>query len=255
MFGAKRRRRELEMLELMRNEVASARTEMRDTVSALSEQLDSRLRLEVEQRSRVNPMLVEGLERVRSEMSIRDAELHLALNQVTAACDKLGDRVHADRAEHTALADAISQLTAQLSGASARSIGAPRSTVIGGSVAPEAERATSPEALPHGYLSPSEPADDTVPIVIDLRDTVVDGNGTAAVEVHCRFGDRWVEGFEIHEIIESSNALRYRLRRSSDGYVLPTLFTDDDVRGFTRTAAHGGQEFTRSTPHVERTPW
>jgi hypothetical protein len=241
------------MLELMRNEVSAARTEMRDTVSALSEQLDSRLRLEVEQRSRVNPMLVEGLERVRSEMSTRDAEMHLALDRVASACDRLGEHVHADRAEHTALADAISQLTAQLAAPAARSIGARASTVIGGSVAPPADLEVT-EVVPTAQL-PSEDVDDAMPIVIDIRDHVLDGNGTAAVQVHCRFGDRWVEGFEIHEIIESATALRYRLRRSSDGYVLPTLFTDDDVRGFTRTAVQGMREPARSIPHVERTPW
>jgi hypothetical protein len=253
MFGSKRRRRELEMLELMRNEVAAARTEMRDTVSALSEQLDSRLRLEIEQRSRVNPMLVEGLERVRSEMSTRDAELHLALDRVATACDRLGEHVHADRAEHTALADAISQLTAQLAAPGARSIGARTSTVIGGSVSP-AERDSTPELPPAQMLVP-QGTDDTVPIIIDIRDHVLDGNGTGAVQVHCRFGDRWVEGFEIHEIIESATALRYRLRRSSDGYVLPTLFTDDDVRGFTRTAVQDAHDSVRSAPRVERTPW
>jgi hypothetical protein len=52
------------------------------------------------------------------------------------------------------------------------------------------------------------------------------------VEVRCRFGDRWVTGFEVCEVIRFDDVTRYRLRRRSDGSVLPTLFEDRDVRFF-----------------------
>ena len=47
-----------------------------------------------------------------------------------------------------------------------------------------------------------------------------------AVEVHTRFDDSWSEGFEIAEI----EAEGYRVRRLSDGSVLPGVTSRSDVR-------------------------
>jgi hypothetical protein len=47
------------------------------------------------------------------------------------------------------------------------------------------------------------------------------------VEVRRRFDQRWARGFEVAEVIEDDG---YRLRRLSDGTVLPTSFDADDVR-------------------------
>ncbi|HEY7133497.1 MAG TPA: hypothetical protein VIB48_00390 [Acidimicrobiia bacterium] len=49
------------------------------------------------------------------------------------------------------------------------------------------------------------------------------------VEVRTRFNESWGRGFEIAEVVEDG-APKYRVRRRSDGSVLPALFTDDDVR-------------------------
>jgi hypothetical protein len=46
------------------------------------------------------------------------------------------------------------------------------------------------------------------------------------VEVRRRFDQHWSRGFEVAEACEGG----YRLRRLSDGSVLPTEFTDDEVR-------------------------
>lgn len=48
-----------------------------------------------------------------------------------------------------------------------------------------------------------------------------------------RFDDRWARGFEVAEVIDPDGppgAHRYRIRRRSDGSVLPVLFDDEDVR-------------------------
>lgn len=52
------------------------------------------------------------------------------------------------------------------------------------------------------------------------------------VEVRSRFDQRWARGFEIEERVDQDEqgGPRYRLRRRSDGSVLPALFVDDDVR-------------------------
>ena len=46
------------------------------------------------------------------------------------------------------------------------------------------------------------------------------------VEVRRRFDERWARGFEVAEVTEGG----YRVRRVSDGQVLPTDFSDDELR-------------------------
>jgi hypothetical protein len=46
------------------------------------------------------------------------------------------------------------------------------------------------------------------------------------VEVHTKFNDSWVRGFEIAEVAEGG----YRVRRLSDGSLLPNLTGEEDVR-------------------------
>jgi hypothetical protein len=50
------------------------------------------------------------------------------------------------------------------------------------------------------------------------------------VEVRSRFDAHWARGFEVAEVLEHSGETRYRVRRRSDGSILPVLFIDDDVR-------------------------
>ncbi|MFM7270917.1 MAG: hypothetical protein ACKO2C_04705 [Actinomycetes bacterium] len=51
------------------------------------------------------------------------------------------------------------------------------------------------------------------------------------IEVRSRFGNRWVDGFAIHEVVLGGDAsVGYRLRRVTDGFVLPAVFPEDDVR-------------------------
>ena len=46
------------------------------------------------------------------------------------------------------------------------------------------------------------------------------------VEVHTRFNDSWVPGFEIAEVADSG----YRVRRRSDGTLLPNVTSASDLR-------------------------
>ncbi|HVT76862.1 MAG TPA: hypothetical protein VHD87_07510 [Acidimicrobiales bacterium] len=49
------------------------------------------------------------------------------------------------------------------------------------------------------------------------------------VEVRNRFDGSWSHGFEIIETPEVDGPARYRLRRLSDGVVLPELFGAQDI--------------------------
>jgi hypothetical protein len=47
-----------------------------------------------------------------------------------------------------------------------------------------------------------------------------------AVDVRSRYVGAWTSGFEVAEPVKDG----YRVRRLSDGSVLPDVFTNDDVR-------------------------
>jgi len=49
------------------------------------------------------------------------------------------------------------------------------------------------------------------------------------VEVRSRFEAAWSRGFEVAERVDAARP-RYRVRRRSDGSILPVLFEEDDLR-------------------------
>ena len=49
------------------------------------------------------------------------------------------------------------------------------------------------------------------------------------VEVRSRFESAWSRGFEVAERVDTGRP-RYKLRRRSDGSILPVLFDEDDLR-------------------------
>jgi hypothetical protein len=55
------------------------------------------------------------------------------------------------------------------------------------------------------------------------------GPGTR-VEVRSRFEAAWTRGFEVAERVCDGAASRYKVRRRSDGSILPVLFEEDDLR-------------------------
>ena len=58
-------------------------------------------------------------------------------------------------------------------------------------------------------------------------------------EVHLQFGDRWIDGFQIEETVHDGHRTRFRLRRRVDGWVLPELFDESEVRVFTQPVVDG----------------
>lgn len=55
------------------------------------------------------------------------------------------------------------------------------------------------------------------------------------VEVRSKFDRSWSRGFEVVELVEEADdpgldGVAVRVRRRSDGQILPALFTEDDVR-------------------------
>ncbi|MCU0268791.1 MAG: hypothetical protein MUF83_09095 [Acidimicrobiales bacterium] len=50
------------------------------------------------------------------------------------------------------------------------------------------------------------------------------------VQVQNRFDGSWCSGFEVAEILSGVGRRRYRVRRLSDGAILPVLFVEDALR-------------------------
>lgn len=50
------------------------------------------------------------------------------------------------------------------------------------------------------------------------------------VEVRNRFDGRWSTGYDVVEVDARDGSLRYRVRRSSDGTVLPDWFCSEELR-------------------------
>jgi hypothetical protein len=138
------------------------------------------------------------------------AELVRVLEVVTTMCGHVinfveADReerrltMQADREERRAMIDALSVLINRI-GDETPELAAPRERVLGGSMP------AGPETL------------------IDLREL------DTTRPVCCRFGDQWLDGFEIAERVEDDAGVRYRLRRRTDGAMLPELFDAEDIR-------------------------
>ena len=51
-----------------------------------------------------------------------------------------------------------------------------------------------------------------------------------SIEVRARFDGRWCAGFEVADLVEAdASPVRYRVRRTSDGAILPVLFAAADI--------------------------
>lgn len=85
---------------------------------------------------------------------------------------------------------------------------------------------------PDGRDEPGTDVQDRTDIVIrlgrppDVADAPATIRSGASVEVLCRFDGRWTAGFTVVDVSDAG----YRLRRRSDGSVLPAWFPHDQVR-------------------------
>jgi hypothetical protein len=237
-----RRKSESELIELVRTEFAAFRSEVQANMTETAAVLSVRVRSEVEHRMGEPSALAAGIQGVRETVATRDSELVQALGALRTTCDALTERVQIDRVERTALVDAISRLTTAVAVTSGYAIEAApaslRPTVLGGTVDP-AQPADAPGIF--GAATDTEAVTFTDEIDLEAAAREPEEIPPPApgrpvrpddIEVRCRFGDRWVTGFEVCEVIRLNGATRYRLRRRSDGSVIPTLFDEKDLRFF-----------------------
>jgi hypothetical protein len=249
----RRRRVEEELLELVRTELGTIRADIQASLGETAAVLSGRVRTEIEHRMGEPHAIAAGLQSVRNAIGARDAELAQVLQRVIDTCDTLSQRVELDRSERVALTEAVGRLTEAVTAAETYVLtpatnGA--STVVGGSV--DATR-DGDLSLPRGTTEIRPSVDVDLAAAEAATEAATEGEAEAAttrrpqpragrparpdgVEVRCRFGDRWVSGFEVCEVLRlDDTTTRYRLRRRSDGSVIPTLFDEKDLRFFTTT--------------------
>jgi hypothetical protein len=177
--------------------------------------LEARSRADYKQVHDANLALVETLTELRADFARRDAHLSATLAQLGSVCVTLTERIEADREERRELVQTITALASAL----AEHAQVPAGQLIGGTVygTPPADDAF---------------ADDSAPETIDLialeGDVAVMSPAPGDV-VRCRFGDRWVDGFEILEVHSRGGRARCRVRRRSDGSIVRKLFETSDL--------------------------
>jgi hypothetical protein len=179
------------------------------------------------------------------------AEFLRLLEVVTRMCDHVIDFIEADRTERRLMIETLTQLARVITEGAAATVAAasalpapapPTERLLGGSM----------EAGPDPVidLRSVEPRPASRPRV----ETNLSEAPTTeiAVEVRGRFGDRWVDGFEICEVMTTPDGPRYRLRRHRDGVVLPELFDATSIRHIETFEQLGGEQLNENPGHWSR---
>ena len=131
MFG-KAKRRDAEAMESIREQLAAADMHARSVLSAVA-QTESRWAKDREDRSRSQLSAEKAIENVRSSVVENAADVAKTLQQVTAMCALVVERLEADTVERRALTDAITVLSRQAAVAPAAPVDTP-SRIHGGTV-------------------------------------------------------------------------------------------------------------------------
>jgi hypothetical protein len=214
---------------------ARAEAEAREAVRI---ELRAEMRIMLEAQAQMLATMLETVRGLRTDVTSRDSDVVRVLELVVNVCDHVVECVEADRDERRLMIDTLGRLAEAITQrASVPEIAAPTSRVIGGNVFAD------DLAIEDLEINMDEDLEDDVDDDFDDDDDVIDldapapvnGSNASArhdtvVEVRCRFGDRWVDGFEVCESIHAADGERYRLRRRSDGMILPELFAAADVR-------------------------
>lgn len=179
------------------------------------------------------------------DVARREVELLRVLSDVAAVNTELRVQLEHEQSNRAGLARAIDLLTMFVA---APALGAPMvvtspaispsippanhgaGTIIGGSVNPTRQPTVVAE-------TPPDPVDATIDLTADFMAELPVAPATRAerplaCEVHLQFGDRWITGFQIEETIRDGDITQFRLRRQVDGWVLPELFNESEVRVF-----------------------
>lgn len=221
----RRSRARAELLDAVRAELATTRQQLDGSVANGLARLEQQLVSERDDHHHAMATLLRSLDALCATSQTQERALVGTLECLTDACQQLA---RSARDQQLAVTAALEQLTTALEQARAPRRESPSAQVLGGTIHPALPEPGDP---PRGVDGP-RPARSAV---------LLDG-----VEVRCRFADnQWVGGFEVCDVVHTGDQLRYRLRRRSDGYVLPTLFDETLVRDATAFGTQRNGDATR----------
>jgi len=171
--------------------------------------------------------LTETLTDLRADFARRDAHLSATLTQLGGVCSSLAERIDADREERHELVQTITALAAAL----VERIDLPAAHVIGGSVYGDDRNGADGDASPAtiDLTAVDVGAQQRAANTASEHDDAATAAPAPGDEVRCRFGDRWVDGFEILEVHSREGRARCRVRRRSDGSIVRKLFESRDL--------------------------
>ena len=215
---------------------AQVQAEVHAALAEFAAAVEIRLHEELDRSRRTQVALVEAVNALRTDLTRRDKEFARALTAFGEALDHTADRIEAERVERAALVDAVIGLTKSLTTTRVPSLvaaAADTERLLGGRVI---GRPTTDVDLVLDEIEPNgngngqcQRATATAP----TRTRNGNGNGDHTVNgdhVQCFLDGRWVDGFEVLDVVQDSEIVRYRLRRVSDGSVSRRLFDADEVR-------------------------
>jgi len=210
---------------------------------------------------------------VAGQLAVQSEVLRL-LEVVTSMCDHVIEFIENDRAERRLMLETLAHIGRMITDGTIVEPSAPvepaTATLIdtnGGREARERVIGGSMPAGPEPVIDLREPTPDSVAAssapttVAELESDpepepkpapTATTTTEIAVEVRGRFGDRWVNGFEICEVMTTPDGPRYRLRRHRDGVVLPELFDATSIRHVETFEELGGDQLNGSTGYWSR---
>jgi hypothetical protein len=219
---------------------ARLETEVRAALAEFAAAMEVRLNAELERSRRAHVAMLEAIERLRYDTDDRELAVTRALESVTRAIDHVADRMEAERVQQERLVEVVAHIAD----------GRP------------AIESTS-ERLLGGRVTAYGAGTDVVrePAVIGNANGHRNGNGHHTRDpldgdaVSCYLDARWVDGFEVVDVMPDGDVTRYRLRRLSDGSVSHRLFDADEVRLDEVSVEPGPDPVGTATPSGRRGFW
>jgi hypothetical protein len=200
--------------EALREEVRAKFAASAQERAALADaigKLEATLANDLAQRSAAQVATESAVASLRDAVGGHGSDLSEAVHEMARMCSLLAEHIESERAERKALIDAVGLLAQHMMESNAL---APAPRVIGGNV----------------YATDDDPDRDEIVLVDDENHRTHHWTrlGVGA-RVRCRFGDGWIGGLEVCEILGDGPTVRYRVRRTIDEYVLPATFERRDL--------------------------
>ncbi len=213
-----------EISRLLHTEIDGARTDLEASMHARVAQLADGIDHEARERERT---LTESFDRVAASLD--------------AIAVQLAEQARDHRASLAAIECLAREMTLALVAPAAAVTTATvmrrttTATVVGGTIDPQQidPYAMDTRAIGTATFDPTvvdATADATAANAADTGAEPLELDVGCIVEVRSRFQNRWVDGFEIVEILDDDGVTRYRLARRADHVHLPVLFDASDLR-------------------------